>query len=131
MTNRPNQSIRIDESLVRQLLVRLMLRNERDPVKRRLDGIQFSRNIESIGAYPEHHLAVTMQIIEKNAAEGKSPPFETGLMFGVAMALTSRSTHGKQMLHQMLRDIEAQQRLQDEVREELNELDPQPQEKTQ
>lgn len=99
----------VDVPLVKNILIRLMTRNEADKSKAFTDRLSLMKNFESVNMSPEAHLAAIMGMMEKMTIAGKEPVFETGLVFGVVLTLAARSANGKMMLKKMLIDIERQQ----------------------
>lgn len=99
----------IDMKLLKELLLRIMTRNERDPIKAASDRRQLEKNLLTLDNTPEAHLAFTMGVIDRASTEGRSPPFEAGLMFGVTMTLSAGKLEGREVLSKMLAEITKQQ----------------------
>ena len=99
----------VKTELVKQLLVRVMTRNEPDNAKRMLDRQTLMKNLETLNHSPEAHLGFVMEVMNNQAVKKQPPVFETGLMFGVALTLSARNANGILMLKKMLKDIEIQQ----------------------
>lgn len=99
----------VEVPLVKKIMIRLMSRNEADHGKAFTLRQTLAKNFESLNMAPEAHLGLMMEGMQTAAINGREATFEMGLLFGVALTLSSRSVNGKGMLKAMLRDIEKQQ----------------------
>jgi hypothetical protein len=95
----------VDVDLCREMLARMITRNERNPIIRAAHRLRYLKNVSDLSDNPDRHLAGAISIVERNG-----PTFEAGLQIGACMVLCAVvGTEHRETLGRMLAEIKLQQ----------------------
>lgn len=103
------KSLPVKVSLVKQIIVRLITRNEPDRLKSITDREAILKNFETFDTESQRHLMATLKMIDGFVTKGMEPTYEMGLVMGALITLSARSVGGILFLKDLLANITAQQ----------------------
>lgn len=103
------KTLPVKVSLVKQIIVRLITRNEPDRLKAISDREKILKNFETFDTESQRHLLATLKMVDGYVAQGEEPTYEMGLAMGVLITLSARSVGGILFLKDFLANITRQQ----------------------